>query len=413
MATSLFQITSSGVTNITFTDYPQYKTAMWLWRIFSPLLIVIGTFGNLLSLLVLTRKRLRSSPAMFYLSILAVVDITVLYSGLMRVWLENVYNIQLREMSEGACRFHTFFVYFILSFSVWILVAVTVDRCIIVCAPFRAKSLSSLSIARKTLLAIALVLVVFNFHILFTQTLVQVDYFEEDIRCSHAVTGKYFRDYIWPWMDFAVNCIIPVAVMLICNLMIIRRIAVSARKLKHHMDLDKCVHHNTAAPSDTQKGNTVQTLSIVALGVSNTAIGGAQERTNSPEVGTSFSFRPKVDSVISRRLHSRSTNLTVMLLVVTFVFMILSLPITVYLIGFQVWVSVADPMEEAVLELGWAIANIFQYTNNSIHFLLYCLTGPRFRREFVSMFKGTFGQKRIEPSEVTGNIARASVVSDK
>ncbi|XP_055954597.1 neuromedin-U receptor 1-like [Patella vulgata] len=197
MATSLFQITSSEVTNITFTDYLEYKTAMWLWRIFSPLLIIIGTFGNLLSLLVLTRKRLRSSPAMFYLSILAVVDITVLYSGLMRVWLENVYNIHLREMSEGACRFHTFFVYFILSFR------------------------------------------------------------------------------------------------------------------------------------------------------------------------------------------------------------------------FQVWVAVADPMEEAVLELGWAVANIFQYTNNSIHFFLYCLTGPRFRREFVSMFKGTFGQKRIEPSEIVGKIARASAVSDK
>ncbi|ESO98843.1 hypothetical protein LOTGIDRAFT_158793 [Lottia gigantea] len=383
------------VINSSFTEYTEYKAAMWIWRLCSPILILFGSVGNILSLIVLVRKRLRSSPTMFFLTVLALVDLSVLYIGLLRLWFEYSYEINLRESSEFACRVHTFLVYFTLSYSVWIIVAVTIDRCIIVCAPFKAKTLSSLSKAKKTVLIIAIILICFNAHILETQALISVKYFEGGIRCSHAKHSEYFRDYVWPWIDFGLNCFIPFTVMIVCNLLIIRRISLSARKLTQHIERDQ-----PKSPSHTLSISRGHRLSVLPLANSTATVTSNTESTPANRVrDTAFSFHPQVSVDVSRKAQNRSTSLTIMLLVVSFVFMLLVLPITVFLIGFQVWIETADPRTEAKLELGWALVNMLQYTNNSIHFFLYSLTGPRFRREFLSLFKKKFGQKKIEPSD--------------
>ena len=41
----------------------------------------------------------------------------------------------------------------------------------------------------------------------------------------------------------------------------------------------------------------------------------------------------------------------------------------------------------AEMGLAWALTNLLQYTNNSVNFLLYCLSGSRFREELWSMFR--------------------------
>jgi hypothetical protein len=43
--------------------------------------------------------------------------------------------------------------------------------------------------------------------------------------------------------------------------------------------------------------------------------------------------------------------------------------------------------EYAILEMMWAVVNILMYTNNSMNFLLYILSGSRFRREFKDLFR--------------------------
>ena len=48
----------------------------------------------------------------------------------------------------------------------------------------------------------------------------------------------------------------------------------------------------------------------------------------------------------------------------------------------------------AEMSVAWAVVNLFQYTNNSINFLLYCLSGSRFREELRAMFRRKF---RVAP----------------
>ena len=76
-----------------------------------------------------------------------------------------------------------------------------------------------------------------------------------------------------------------------------------------------------------------------------------------------------------------------MLFTLNTVFLICTTPISVYLIGWPTWHGMLTGRDYAVLDMMWAVVNIMMYLNNTINFLLYILSGSRFRREFIDMFR--------------------------
>ena len=94
----------------------------------SLLWIIFGTVGNLLSLMVLLRKKMRIHSTFTYLTLLALCDTFVLYFGLLRDYLAYNYNINVNGVFF--CKMHVFFFYFVLHMASWLLVAVNIDRLI-------------------------------------------------------------------------------------------------------------------------------------------------------------------------------------------------------------------------------------------------------------------------------------------
>ncbi|RNA41013.1 FMRFamide receptor-like [Brachionus plicatilis] len=95
--------------------------------ILSPILLVIGALGNPLCILILLRKKKRSSTVV-YLCILAIFDFLVLYTGLLRQYVNQIWNIDIRNISQIFCKLHIFFTYTLMQISSYILVAVTLNR---------------------------------------------------------------------------------------------------------------------------------------------------------------------------------------------------------------------------------------------------------------------------------------------
>ena len=65
----------------------QYQWYVNLFMYVSPFLIVLGTVGNILNLIVLQSRLYRNSPCSVTLSTLALVDMAVLNIGLLRLWI--------------------------------------------------------------------------------------------------------------------------------------------------------------------------------------------------------------------------------------------------------------------------------------------------------------------------------------
>ncbi|XP_048779409.2 FMRFamide receptor-like [Ostrea edulis] len=324
--------------DVAYKTHVENIAAEQIWIYVSPVLIVVGTIANTLSIIVLLHKRMRTSTTMFYLTVLSFGDMMVLYTGLLRYWIKSAFDKDIRLISQFSCKIHAFLVYFSLDFTTWVLVAVTIDRCVFVCLPFKAKRLCTLTHARMVVVCIGLIMTALNFHLFWG---VSHEMQLGELSCTHA---NDFTEFAWPWIDFCVFSIIPFTIMIIANILIIRHLFMAHKRVASH-------HHETS--------HSEQCQSVI-------------NHSNGNGVRTK---QRKVPSI------------TTMLLTTNCVFLALTLPIVIYLIVYPYVLYDATDHVTAVLKLLWAIANMFQYANNTIHFFLYCLTGPRFRRELFKVFK--------------------------
>lgn len=329
-----------------YTQYPEYKAGKLVWCIFPPILIFFGTIGNVMSIVVLNRKPMRESTVSIYLTALSVMDMLVLYTGLMRQWLRVVIELDLRVISEMSCKIHIWLVYFTLDMSVWLLVSVTIERCVSVMFPYTVKQYFTRCTALVNIAVIAVLLLALNSHYLYGLGDVQTttDGARTIERCVSLWNGyEHFEFHVWPWIDLCVFSLIPLIVLFIANISIIQKILTRRRR---------------------------------------------NARRINPVVWTTTSEQQRYQD-------KKTSSMTIMLLVLNLVFFVCTTPISVYLIGEPYWLDDLTPRQEAVLSLVWAITNMLQYTNNSINFLLYCISGSRFRNTLKELFQR---RNRVRPS---------------
>ena len=122
-------------------EFWESKASNALMLYVSPILIILGTFGNTLSATVMLKQKSKGSMTAFYLIVLAVLDTLVLWTGLLRQWLIYLQGFDVRSVSSFSCKFHTFLVYWFFHIAVWVLVSVSLERFVGVYFPMKAKAI--------------------------------------------------------------------------------------------------------------------------------------------------------------------------------------------------------------------------------------------------------------------------------
>ncbi|WAQ94462.1 CCKAR-like protein, partial [Mya arenaria] len=127
-----------------FEDYAYDFLAKWdiICAVLSSTIIVIGVLGNLLTVLVFLTRERRKSNIGIYLSALAIADILVLTLPAMEFWLILVLHRFIRHSSDFLCKLLPYVTFVLPCVSAWILVAVSMDRMLRVCAPLKMNVLS-------------------------------------------------------------------------------------------------------------------------------------------------------------------------------------------------------------------------------------------------------------------------------
>jgi len=76
-----------------------------------------------------------------------------------------------------------------------------------------------------------------------------------------------------------------------------------------------------------------------------------------------------------------------MLIVISIVFLVFSIPIDIYFLGYAYGAfSDVTPEEGAARWLFYALVTLFYYTNNAINFFMYFASGRKFRLAFLNTF---------------------------
>lgn len=314
----------SNRTEDDYRSYPEFKAGVMIWKTVSPVLIIFGTIGNILTVVILSRRSIRKTTTGLFLIFLTISDLIVLYTGLLRQWLIYLFDFDVRQVGELACKVHTWSVSSSLDFSAWMLIAVTLERITAVWYPYKTRNKCSRKNAAILAIMILIVVLGLNSHFLYGYVS-EISANAEGRNCVR-INDSYsvFINTVWSWIDLCVFCLIPFTVIVVGNSLIVYKVFKSRRKAK-----PKLIPKNSALC----------------------------------------------------RKDKRQTSMTTILVTLNTVFLLTTLPISVYNIGHVDWSSTSNQLTIARLELWWAIVNMLMYTSNALNFLLYSVSGSHFRRE--------------------------------
>lgn len=339
-------------------QYWEYRFAQAFGVYVFPIVIFFGTIGNILSFLVLCRHAMRTTSTCVYMQAIAVMDLAVLYINAFRKWLTILNEGKdISTKSETACIIIHFLSYFTYDLSVWLVVAMTVERFIAIHFPLKAAQMATPSRARKVTLLLFVIFVAINSQLFWTVTIDDREY------CVPREAYEEFHDKVMPWLDAAIYSFVPFAVLLTFNILIIydnRRATMRRRSMR------------------------------------------------------SQNHRNRTDS--RQQFHQR---LTAMLLSVSFSFLVCTSPKVIFMsireYAFQFIVDGrVNYQGYASYLMASRISDFFLYLNHSINFFLYSIHGQRFRRELRRMFCcAREGLRRLSTiSQSLDGTANSRVTSD-
>lgn len=308
-----------------------------LWSVTPVILLITGSLGNLLNMTILLRRRMRALSTSVYLLCLSAGDLTFLWTSMFPRFLLQGYSVDIQVSSVFLCKILTMLTGVSSSYSVWILVLMTVERVLVTKWPFLSRTKLTRENTVRAVLITLLCCVLFNSHLIFSADITSFkedDKFSENLTSGHlhcSYTGNVlisFYQRIWPLLVLLVLNVVPMTVILLGNINIL--ISILAHK------------RNLVIPLSDNK-----------------------EQTTAPR---------------------KAKSATKMLLLVSGMFVLTTLPFTIGHVILSIR-KTQNANDEIKNEFIYTILRHVLYCNFTFNFVLYFISGSLFKQEWSSIMR--------------------------
>jgi len=190
-------------------------------KIMLPIQIVLGTIGNLLNIIIFTRRSLRNSSCSIYFIASSINNLFVIYTGIITRYLSLFSDNDIANNSSVLCKLKYYIIYTALSLVLWLTVLASIDRFLCSSRKVSYRRLSRNTIARRTLIGTFLLIFVIHIHML-------IYYDVSEGYCNIFLTEyQTFFDMFF----FVISCILPIILMTIFGLLMINNIRQSRNRV--------------------------------------------------------------------------------------------------------------------------------------------------------------------------------------
>ncbi|KAL8581215.1 hypothetical protein ACOMHN_038315 [Nucella lapillus] len=163
-------------------DLLTYRLALLLWKVYPPVVILLGTFGNVMSIVIMSRMTSEESTVNIFFIAIAVGDLLVLYSGMMmNSWLEITFDFRYITLSPVL---HYVLKWWVApasgTFISWMLVSVSLQRVLAVVWPHLVSRIYTRRRVRFLIGSFAVFFACFHSHFLYCIQIVSPQEGSED-----------------------------------------------------------------------------------------------------------------------------------------------------------------------------------------------------------------------------------------
>jgi len=246
---STVSMLNDSLIRIKITEFIQ-KVNFWI-TIMEILMVICGIFGNGLALIVINRRSLRDTSSSVFITYLAIFDISVL-----------VVHITSLATSHWIQSYilHCFLAYLtdLVTFcSIWIMVIMTLERCVAVRSPFLAKRFCTIEHARHSIY----ILIFFSF-ILFSTTFPIIHTIDKkQQKCGVRRQYQTIIRFIKPTIFYFVPDL-----LLLANLFVIYELFMAKRqRTKTLMNPENAIHQSNAISFNRKQQQLTVMLVTVSL----------------------------------------------------------------------------------------------------------------------------------------------------
>lgn len=299
-----------------------FKFGSGIHYYYLPVCVFFGLIGNTMSFVVMIQPHNRRISCCLYLAVLAVCDNSaLLIFGY--YWTKATFQIE-SENQQLQCSVLAWLNYAVTQYGILLIVAMTVDRLVIVKYPLKAPQLCSHFRTKLIIIVLLVVCLVFTLPHLFITT-VSGKY----LCFSFQGSGVWIKVYAFVVIIF--NAFVVFIALLTMNILII-----------------KTLRNNLFR--DSKKINR------------------------------------RLEQSKEGRDRLAQTQLTIMLLLVSFAFLVLTTPNYIRHITYTYKDYKSDPDTYAVYVLIYHISSKLYVTNSAVNIILYCIGGAKFRKDFKYFF---------------------------
>ncbi|XP_070185018.1 growth hormone secretagogue receptor type 1-like [Littorina saxatilis] len=321
---------------------------LWLWRLYPPLLLILGTFGNCATIATLRRLRSGWSSISVYLTALALTDTSLLYSGLLTLWLRQSFGVNIFSRHIVACKLFPWLNNSLGTLSAWLVVCLTLQRAASVIWPHRVSVICTRHRSYVVIGVVSVIIGLLYSHMIYGYDLQLVGQGPSRICDLRSAEYSQFWGDIWARVDLFIYSIVPSVVIVGGNGALVWKLAASTRRATQKLSAGQSLQNDDRA--------------------------------------------------------KKTSSATITVIVVSLTFVCFSVPLTIYVNS--VFSKISDRGETSPFQyLVYNSLMLLYLSNFAVNFYLYCLTGSRFREAFFSMLpcwaNGTTNVKRAATTKGT------------
>ncbi|CAF4137258.1 unnamed protein product [Adineta steineri] len=374
--------------------YPTSKgLEKWIIVIILIGFLIFGLIGNSLSARIMFRRSRRGLSSYFYLALLAIADICVLYSGCLLFLLDILFGYHPQIESKFLCRLAFYIQHLVTCISAWLIVAVTIERFIVVRYPLQSIRLCRMHVAYAISIIIFLFFSSYAVHYFFTVDILHVDLrTNEGYHPDQPICDTKNHRKLLSFIDLCFYSVIPSILILIFNILIMFH---AIKKRRDYLQAENYIPAEDIPQRNINKSSsTIRTQLFRSRSAESSPADRPYSQTNNEMTEQNTNQKGLFDPTSTTGM-----RLTCLLLLVSFTFVVCTLPISIRPLT-------VDYLSSFKSTKRWRITQdcltLLMFLNHSINFVFYCFTDRVFRSECRRLLCSLWFFKDIHISRTTG-----------